>query len=171
MCARPPENVEADTRLLDAQWICYSKNRKRRKSLLCKGIAQTGVYGPYNCNDDDYQLFTNANYHEDEIQEYIKKFQEYSEDQVPPSKSCTISDVPLDRFVSMRGNSTAELDVGNEIDYLGSIVYSCELGYYLIGSSSDTCTSGAWNRKVPSCEPSVSQSEANSVHFENFVLP
>lgn len=159
MCARRPENAYGDNcAMTQGNGFVIPKIENGERIYYLKGIA-SGSFLPVktNCNKDDYQLFININFFKDPIQTLIKKYRANTEEIVSSSTSCTISLLPEDGFASVPGNVTVRLDVGNEVNHMASIEYSCDSGYYLIGGDSNTCTNGLWNRKVPRCEPSSLQ--------------
>jgi len=61
------------------------------------------------------------------------------------------------------GILNGSVDLSNGTAYLSTVLYSCDIGYYIVGNSTRTCAAdGLWNQAEPFCQ----------IHGENmcFVL-
>lgn len=118
-----------------------------------KGMASRGFQeaADLRCNEDEFQLFFNINYFKDHLQYLISRYSATgSEESVKvPGKACPISSVPKDVVYESRG---FKLDVGNVIEDMDIIEYSCPNGYRLSGGSLNICVNGNWNTTHSSCE-------------------
>lgn len=156
ICARRPETVDGNCPMVEGTALVSSEMKSGINISYLRGIAIKGSRTPqYNrCVDDEFQMFININDFKDHIQHYIMRFSDRNISSLQSSnKSCRISSIAIDDgTIYMFESVEVKLNVGDEVDHLEIIEYSCKSGHRLFGSNIDVCVNGVWNKTAPRCE-------------------
>lgn len=141
--------------------LLFEQNINGKKKFYLRGIVSTGTNKDGSCDNNKYTTFTNVAHFIEFIKSYEIPYRPEFGDiknvttnvlfTEVESSSCTISEIPINGFVSLSTAPGDFLNFGETVGNQQLIEYTCIVNLTLIGSSRNICFKGEWISEIPTC--------------------